>query len=250
VKLNSIQIKIISLIIILLVITIVTVTTISLDRQRADLLSAAENTLYMNMDILKATINNIMIAGEAPIAVETMRDYKEIPDFKEIDVYRVDGNVAFRDYGTLDFVNDYQDMIRFSKTPRVPQKMKDNTVFKKVITSGKEDIMILERSREMEFFFPIPNKSDCWDCHGNQLESGTLRGIAHIKISIGGIYNQISRARNIFILLFALAGVVLAVVLIMTIRQLIVKPILTIGKTVTTFWKRRPYAVAHAEEQG
>jgi adenylate cyclase len=223
------------MIVIILTVTILVVTTISLNNQREELKKAARTTLYMNMEILKYTIKNIMLAGEAPIAVKTMADYKLVPEFSEIDVYRVDGGVAFRDYATLDFVNDYQDEFMFSKTDRVGKKMIENPNFKEAAESGSEVIRELTDSREMEYFFPIRNERECFACHGDASVSGSVRGVAHMRISIQSVYRQIGQSRILFISLFSGAGLLLAIALILLIRGLVVKPILTIGKTVTRF---------------
>ena len=195
-KRNSIQLKIISFIILILFITIAIVISITVTNQKNDLINAAKNTLAIITDMLNNTIKSIMLSGEAPIAVRTMSLYKSISELKEVEIYRTNGDVAFNDFSTIKFVNNYQNRIMFNKTERVDKKIIDNKYFIKALnenapvrTPDKEMYM----TKEMEYFFPIRNERDCWVCHGDSESTGQIRGIAHFKISIRGIFKRINK---------------------------------------------------------
>ena len=101
----SIRVKIISLIVLSLLVTILVILYVSTNNQRENLLLANEKTLTTSTAILNVTIKNIMLSGEAPIAVRTLEGLQKIQDIEELEIYRTDGSRAFHDYKTLEIVN-------------------------------------------------------------------------------------------------------------------------------------------------
>jgi adenylate cyclase len=208
---------------------------ISITTQKQFLLDQAKKDLNTNTEILNNSIKSVMLSGEAPLAILTMKRMKNISSLKEVEIYRQDGEVAFIDYDTLDFVNKYQDVFNFEKTARVSQKMTDNKYFQLAISEEKEQFNELVKEREIEYYFPISNDGECQMCHGTPEESGRIRGIAHFKISTFSIYNDIKKATIILIILFISAGITLAFLLILFLQRIIVNPIFKIGHTVNKF---------------
>ena len=234
-KINSIQVKIISLIMLTLLIINIIALYISISTQKQFLLDQAKKDLNTNTEILNNSIKSIMLSGEAPLAILTMKRMKSISSLKEVEIYRQDGDVAFIDYNTLDFVNRYQNVFNFEKTARVSQKMTDNKYFQLAISEEKEQFKELVKEREIEYYFPISNDGECQMCHGTHEESGRIRGIAHFKISTFGIYNDIKKATIILIILFVSAGITLAFLLILFLQRIIINPLFKIGNTVNKF---------------
>ncbi|MCG8568522.1 MAG: HAMP domain-containing protein [Spirochaetes bacterium] len=228
-KVNSIQVKILTLIIITLLITIIITMIYTIDNQRENLLKASQENLANNTDMLNRVMRNIMLSGEAPIAVITMRDLKQMQAFSEIAIYRTDGNSAFNDYSTLDLVNTLQNEILFPKTERIDRNMIENQNFIEVLEThtGKQDEDF--EKEEMEYFFPILNMPECWKCHG---DDHSIRGIAHFKISVADIYLKINNARKNLTLVFIISGILLGTLLIIFIHMMIIHPILKIGSVV------------------
>jgi nitrogen fixation/metabolism regulation signal transduction histidine kinase len=175
-----------------------------------------------------------MLDGEAAIAQSTMIQLQGIEDLEEIAIYRVDGKIAFSDYSTIERVNTFLDFEAFERTPRTPVKTIESDTFDKAVEEAWPAKMELVKNEEMEYFYPLVNSAECADCHD---EPVPLRGVAHFKISIAGINQQIRTARTIFTILFISTGVVIAFVLIMLMRGLIISPILKIGKSVTEVGK-------------
>ncbi len=218
-----------------LIIINIIVFYISINNQKNYLLSLAKDGLYVHTEILNSNIKTVMLDGKAPLAITSMKNMKNISALKEVEIYRTDGEVAFIDYDTLNFVNKYQNDINFERTDRVAQKMTDNKYFQLAISKHKEQFNELKKEREIEYFFPIDNDGDCQKCHGSQEESGRIRGIAHFKISTKNIYKDIQNATIILIILFISAGITLAVLLILMLRKIIINPLLKIGSTVNKF---------------
>jgi adenylate cyclase len=236
-KLNSIRIKIISLIFFVLLLIVAVSLYISVDRQRSNLMEATRRTLFTNTEMLNKVIRNVMIKGEAPIAVDTMSGLGEIPEFKEIKIYRVDGTNAFNDFQTVDFVNTFQDRIVFPKTPRMDKTILSDANFQKVLaTNSPIEFIDFDERKNIEYFYPILNNDErCKACHGDPSKQDVsfVRGIAHFTISVEAVFNRINRATLELTLFFAGIGAVFTVLLVFFMRGLIILPLNRIGKAVT-----------------
>lgn len=234
-KFRSIQAKIIILIIIVLVVFTAAIIWISVNNQRSSLLHEADRTLFTIADLLYNTIKNLMLKGDAPIAVSAMGDYKTIPELDEVEIYRTDGNVAFFDYKTLNYVNAHQNKYQFQKTVRVKEKMFDNPNFQYVLSNEWVFKHELKDTREMEYFLPIRNVFECWQCHGQAKDTGSLRGVAHLKISLKPTYQSIQSSFNMLTLTLVVSALIVILLLILTLRKILIRPLLTIGQKVTAF---------------
>jgi hypothetical protein len=130
----SIRIKITLFIVLFLLFTIAIVLFLSMSNTRKSLSVATDRTLRTNAQTIDRAIQSIMLSGEAPIAVRTIRSLKEIQGLEQIDLYRVNGLTAFHDYETLDLVNAQQQAFQFSRTPRIGKKEVDTPVFQDIIS--------------------------------------------------------------------------------------------------------------------
>ncbi len=228
-KINSIQVKIIALITFILLLTIIIVLSKTVTDQKVNLLEVTTRNLSANTAMLNTVIRNIMLNGEAPIAVNTMKDLRNIEEFEELTIYRIDGTSAFNDYSTVDFVNSYQDLMAFEKTPRAELMRIDNPSFLKVLETNTIIAEELIESKEMEYFYPIINRNECHVCHGSQ---PFIRGVVHFRVSLESIYNQIEEGRNSLTLFFIIIGIISGLLLIFTNHRIIIRPLLSIGNIV------------------
>ena len=224
----SIQLKIVSVIVLVLLAGTATSVYVTVTNQRANLLEATERTLSVNTELLNLTIRNIMLSGEAPIAVRTMASLQTVEQFEEIAIYRTDGSVAFNNYTTVDFVNSYQNRVRFERTPRVDPVVLENPDFRAVLATNTPVRAESSQAQELEYYFPILNYKECRGCHG---DTPFIRGVAHFRISVAGVYEQIATARNTLGAIFLAIGVVLAGLLIFSVHRVVVAPVLSIGRT-------------------
>ncbi len=228
-KLISIRFKVVFTIILVLLVSVSLLIFITVSNQQRNLLDAMRNNLSVNNGILNTVIDNLMLSGEAPIANKTMSDLRRSPEFKDIEIYRTDGTVAFSDYTTLDQVNSNQDIIKFGKTPRVEVRMIDNAGFQNVLSTNTPKTVELLSTKEMEYFFPIINGPDCRVCHGTE---NFLRGVAHYKISVEEVFHQINSARNMLTVFFLITAIVISIILIWMMQRIVIKPVLSISSTV------------------
>jgi len=234
-KINSIQLKIISLIFFILLVAITLVVYISIYNQRNAHLNEAKIFLSIISDLMQNTIKNLMLKGEAPIALTSISDFKTIQELEEINLYRRNGEAAFIDYSTIDFVNSYQDEYLFEKTNRIQTSMTENKNFKSVVETEKVLINELKDTNEIEYFLPLRNVYECWECHGKAAETSSLRGIAYIKISLSDTFKRINKAISTLIFILVFSGMITVVLIVIFLRKIVITPLLTIGNTVKAF---------------
>ncbi len=235
----SIQNKILILILTAVFLITFIILYVAINNQENNLLNSTKQTLALNTQLLNSTIRNIMLDGEADIAVNTLTSFKNIPDFDEIEIYRVSGENAFNDFSTLDSVNSMQNDIEFPKRSNrrkkttIQEKYKDtkSTInnFNYVVeykSSVEDELRQLE---EMEYFFPILNFPECRKCHG---ETNVTRGVIHLRISIESIYNNIQASTILLLVLIGVSSVILIFILIYFTRRIIIQPVINISDTV------------------
>lgn len=226
---QSIQFRIATGLLLILVLSVGISIYLTTANQKSNLLDASQRTLAVNNEMLNATIRNIMLSGEAPLANRTMDDFRNITGFLEFELYRTDGSTAFNDYDTLDFVNEFQDRVMFDPTPRRDEIQIDTVEFQKVLRNKTPVISLNEETREMEYFFPILNYADCRVCHGTE---EFVRGVSHFRISLDGVYSQVRRAGTLLTLYFVSVGIILFTWILLLMRRTIILPVLDIGETV------------------
>ncbi len=229
-KLISVRFKVVFFITLILLLSISVLIFISVQNQKKNLLDAMRSNLSVNNGILTTVIENLMLSGEAPTASKTLSSLTGLEEFKDISIYRADGSLAFSDYKTLDQVNAFQKMKVFEKTPRAEPRTIADKDFELVLKSHTARSVESLHNKEMDYYFPILNLPQCRSCHG---DSSFIRGVAHYKVSVAGIFNQITRARNILSLVFAVSGIGIAVLLILIMQRVVVNPLFHIGGVVS-----------------
>ena len=226
---SSIRGKIVTGIIVLLLISISISVFIAVSSQRNITLDTQRKNLVTSNDILNRVIKNLMLSGEAPIAVTTLDDLRSVPGFQELELYRRDGTIAFNDYATVEEVNAIQNFTNFDKTPRIDLKTNSMKVFQEVVrTNTPIHVEDLEQ-KTMEYYFPILNYADCRQCHGTD---HFVRGVAYYNISLERTFSSITNSRNTLIVFFLIAGLTVALLLIFMMQAIIINPILEIEDVV------------------
>lgn len=227
--LGTIRAKVVTAIVLVLVVVVAASIVITVENQTSNLLEAKRTDLTSNSDIVNASIRNVMLAGEAPIAVNLLSDLAETPGFETMQLYRRDGTAAFSDHSTLREVNANQNMMTFEQTPRVEAEGIDNPVFDDVVATNTPRIVENLDEEQLEYYFPILNYSDCRVCHGSD---HFVRGVAYYRVSLENIFDRIETARNTLIGFFAVVGVIIAALLIQLMQRIVIGPIRQIGEVV------------------
>ncbi|MGA2142794.1 MAG: adenylate/guanylate cyclase domain-containing protein, partial [Brevinematales bacterium] len=231
----SIEFRIISLIIIVLLMTGIFMVYFMYYTQRSNLIASAERGLNLNTETLSAVLRNMMLDGRAPLLVKSLGELRDSGIYKDISIFRINGKLAFSDYKTLDNVNSRQKGIHFEKTPRIADRRSpeefENTVKKVgyVIDKGSVRHDFLEKTRELEYYYPVLNLEECMRCHGSEF---SYRGVIGYRLSLADTYSQIFMAGNVIILFFSSVALFLILILAAIFRSLIINPVKKIGKAV------------------
>ena len=225
----SIQIKITLFIVLFLLFTIVIVLFLSTSSSRKSLSTATDRTLRTNAQTIDRAIRSIMLSGEAPIAVRTIRSLQEIQGLEQIDLYRTNGLTAFHDYETLDFVNAQLPAFQFAKTPRITKKELDTPLFQNTINEKRPIKFEDKQNQYFEYYYPFKNEPECMMCHG---KSKDILGVLHLKISTADLNMQIKKAGFTLSAILIVAGVLIALFLIIFLNRLIIDPLVKIGSIV------------------
>lgn len=227
---SSIQAKIVTAIVLVLAISLGGATVLSLQNQRSNLLEARRQDVANNSSTLNTSVRNVMLAGEAPIAVNLLEDLSEAPGFDTLEVYRRDGTLAFSDFSTLEEVNANLGSTAFSETPRREGPPLMNAELDQVVTFNTPRVVEDLEGQQLEYYFPILNYQECRECHGGD---HFIRGVAYYEVSLASIFDRIGTARNTLILLYSLMGAAIAAILVGLMQRIVVGPIQQIGGVVS-----------------
>jgi serine phosphatase RsbU (regulator of sigma subunit) len=225
----SIRIKIALFIVLFLLFTSVIELFLSMSSSRKNLSVATDRTLRTNAQTIDRAIQSIMLSGEAPIAVRTIRSLQEIKGLEQIDLYRTNGLTAFHDYETLDRVNAQQRAFQFSRTPRIGRKELDTPLFQDIISKKKAIKFEDKQHQHFEYLYPFENKPECQMCHG---QSEDLLGVLHLKISTTDLNMQAKKSGFMLSAILIVASVLIAMCLMLFLNRLVLDPLAKIGNIV------------------
>ena len=193
---------------------------------------STENNLHQQTEILYTAIENFMLPGNAPIAVNFFEDIQgRNPDYI-IRLYRSNGVEAFSDNSTIKEVNDRLGDAIF--IPRADEAEEPDLVlnesFNETVRPPASSTFDRLES-EGQFFFrsyePLLNLPKCTNCHGS---SHTVRGVLDIRSDI--TESVVRQRRSIIIAGSLFFGVVLLLAIWLTqfLTNTIIKPVKIIGE--------------------
>ncbi len=193
--------------------------------------SASQEGLEQQSDLLFEAIAQLMLPGEAAIAVDFIDAVQTINPSYEIHVLRPNGNEAFMDNETVREINDRLGRQAFAlkPDPQEPTYRVQDERFDRAVGPDAETVTFAveeEGRRFYRIYRPLPNMQECVVCHGT---SGNVRGVIDIRNDVTA---RVERQRNVVILAgsaFAAAVIILSVVLTQFLRRSVVRPIRSIG---------------------
>ncbi len=203
-----------------------------------NLTSTRQNLVDANLqresDILYLSIENFMLPGEAPIAVNFFEDVAGLGAGYKLGLYRRDGTPAFSDDATISKVNAKLGRERFparlSGTGLPPMGAPDVDTFKRATSIPPESVFFTFNEEGRSFkrvYRPLINLPKCTGCHGSD---HTIRGVLDIRADI----TEIVQAETTTIIAsaggFVLIAITLASVIGRILRSLVVGPVRAIGK--------------------
>ena len=193
--------------------------------------TSTEENLNQQSEILFTSIENMMITGNAPIAVNFFTDVKASnPDYT-IRLYRRDGSEAFTDNSTIREVNSNLGSVVFEERDKEASVAVEPIKDKFALATGMPPQPVLFQTQEgNDLFFmiykPLINLPKCTRCHGSD---HTVRGVIDIENNITDAQKQQQYAMLISGSLFL--GMVIALTILLTqfLKAAVISPVKRIG---------------------
>lgn len=193
---------------------------------------ATEEHLEEQSDLLFTAIENFMLPGEAPLAVQYFTEVRRRSPLTTIYLFRTNGVEAFTDTVTISEVNRRLDMTVFNEPDRrgVAPQMRSGTEFTKATGIPPETGLFQIHSPEDKVFFhiykPLINKPKCTSCHG---ADHTIRGVLEIQTDISGSVQQRENAVLASGIIFIAVLFILSLLLTRFMNRTVITPVQKIG---------------------
>ena len=200
-------------------------------QSNANLVDTAEDNLRRQSDVLTASIEDAMNAGQAGVAVELFADIETLDPSFSIELFGPTGETAFTTNTTIDAVNR-----RLGGRPFAAREVDSDAVvslgddpqFRSAV-STREGVLSREAVDDKTFFVihrPLPNQLSCVRCHG---EDTDVRGVIRLPADVTTLFEQ--TRWNLIIAAAIVGGAVLLLTVVLTsvFRRTIVRPITQIG---------------------
>ncbi len=209
-RINSIRIKIMTVIITALTFIIIASAIIPVINQKKQLLMSTEANLNTNGKMLRYVLEETFMSSEiSEFSVNMIKGLSGFENFKEVSVYKADAKPLFNNESIKQ------------------TQMDNNKYFKKVMETASPLTVQNFKKREVEYFFPIPNERPMWKEISGENKTAA---IIYFKVSIDTIYKQIKRSLVTTAISFSFFGLLFGVFLILQLGKTVVLPIFKIGK--------------------
>ncbi len=236
IKLNSIQTKILSSLSAVFLIAIILIIIFIVIDLRTSILDENQKNVKVNLESLIVSLKNMMLTGNAPVLVDTMRDLSEEKLYKKFNILRMDGTLAFSDSNTVISVNgrshrDFEISERLADDRTGNEKENDSRNIALVARTGEFIKKSFPALNENDYYLPIKFEDSCALCHDR---GQGFRGVAHITLSTVEINNRIDLTRNILIVFFLITGTVMLIFIFLLIKRQIINRMLSISRTAAS----------------
>ncbi len=187
-------------------------------RLEAEASAAACRSLEAAAGLLRQAIRNVMLAGEAPIAVSLLDEVRGQGGRGAIRLLRADGVEAFSDNATIAEVNQRLGRRRFAdraQLPSLPARIgADDAAFAASVREAGPSSVVeggLER-RSLTIYSPLLSAGGCASCHGgDQPVRGVIAARADLTPAmIQGLWTLALAAAVVAGLALLLAGILSA----------------------------------------
>ncbi len=199
--------------------------------QNSTLYMSSEANLFQQADILHESIKNVMLPGEAPLAVSLFNDIQTANPEYLITLYRSNRDVAFSDDATIETVNKNLGSAKFEAKNLMLHGetiAESDAHFQSAVTTGQtESFQSQDTSKTfLTIYQPLLNLPKCTRCHGSD---HTFRGVIAIRSDVTPMFAQ--ARRNIFFAVSIFVGVVAALFVLLSIflKRTVLSPIRSIG---------------------
>ena len=179
----------------------------------AEVAAATRVNLDAVAGVLYQAIKNVMLSGDAPVAVTLLADTRAQNAAYDVNLFRVDGVEAFSDNSTIAQVNRNLGRQAFKdkgNLPPAPMKVEpDDLAFASSVRDARRNastVTVGERTT-VTVYDPLLNLPGCAGCHG---ADAAVRGVIRIRTDVTPLV--IERRWNLALP----GGLFLAVVLLLT----------------------------------
>lgn len=194
--------------------------------------SLSADALAREADIFHASISNLMLVGEAPVAVKFFRDAAALDERFRVGLYRRDGQGAFSDNDTIETVN--KTLAREAFQPRLssalPVSPPEWPYFDGA--SGMPPETVLFRLGEGgktwdRIYRPLLNLPNCAQCHG---ADHAVRGVIDLRMDVSGLLRSQALTVAGTVLGFLVLVSALSAVIGRFMRRVVVDPVAAIAR--------------------
>lgn len=171
---------------------------------------------------LLASLQTLMLNGQGTLAREWLDRMRDSEGIVDIQVLRTNGDEAFTDLTTVDAVNQFLQVPRFTREPAPVRSLQpESNLFQQAIKG--DTAFDLSRAEEITVLMPIPTGTECLGCHG--YDSSTMRGVLQLSLSAEKRERRIAQMRTAIEIGSVLLVTVLGVVMFAVLRLSVVRPI-------------------------
>ncbi len=195
--------------------------------------SQSSQNLGRSTELIYESIANMMISGEAPIAVNYFKDVKGLGNFYTIDLFRRDGNSAFSDNVTIETVNRNQSFKKFALRNDSAGEFQrlEKEYFAESLSMPPHPIYfrLMDPADGKTYdraYRPILNLPKCVGCHG---ADHTVRGVIDIRTDISPLLRTQAFIIGGAALGFLFMAAFIVIVLSRFLHTLVVEPVRAIG---------------------
>jgi adenylate cyclase len=202
-----------------------------------DLFLTTRTSLETQARFLYLGIKSAMLPGNAPDAVQLLKDVRNENPAYEVSLFRANGVEAFSDNSTIATVNKNLGRARFAdKTalPEVPMRVgPEDTLFASSITQARRTVSsdIMRERSTLTVYSPLLNLPKCTRCHGSD---HTVRGVIRIRYDITPLVTQ--QRTNLLVSSAIFVGAVVLLTLLLTayLHRSVINPVKLIGDACLT----------------
>jgi adenylate cyclase len=188
--------------------------------------------LVQQGNILYTSIENFMLPGDAPLAVNFFAKLSISSPGSAIGLYRRDGAPAFSDNATIDTVNANQSARKFERRGAQPQStpMPPRPGFERAVANPPEELFFRDDSGGKAYYRayrPLINLPKCTVCHGSD---HTVRGVIDIRSDVTPVVAAQNLTLSAGLAGFFVVVGTLALVLGSFLRRVVLDPVKDVGR--------------------
>lgn len=198
--------------------------------------NATEENLNQQAEQLYVAIENMMLPGEADIAINTFQQLSETASEHDIKLLRTSGEPAFSDASTRREVRENIPEEKRNNFPldisyKIPDVIVEKQYFKQAVQLPAPSVSFRERRENGNLFFrlymPLINKPKCTRCHGSD---HTIRGVIDLQNNITNLENRQQLAIITASSLFLAVVLLISFILTRFLKRSVITPVKDIGE--------------------